>query len=241
MPGQFIKGAMVSFMPTFIGSLPNVIVFQFNPETITHTWTPASTETQAGKDPLATKDTPGEQFSFPLSLDSNDTIANSDANPIAGGLAMTSGVYTRLAALEMLLYPTKVPDGGLVGQVSASISAAGASFSLSATSSSATETVPQSEVPLVLFVWGPQRIVPVRVTALTITEKLYDTFLNPTHADVQMTLRVLTDNELAGVKGELKTVATIANKYTQGLRQVHALANLGDAAESIVGMLPSPF
>jgi hypothetical protein len=56
-----------------------------------------------------------------------------------------------------------------------------------------------------------------------------------------MTLRVLTDNELAGVKGELKTVATIANKYTQGLRQVHALANLGDAAESIVGMLPSPF
>jgi len=37
--------------------------------------------------------------------------------------------------------------------------------------------------PTVLFVWGPGRILPVRVTGLSITEKLYDEFLNPTHAD----------------------------------------------------------
>jgi hypothetical protein len=101
--------------------------------------------------------------------------------------------------------------------------------------------VPQSEVPTVLFIWGPQRIVPVRVTALSITEKLYDALLNPTHADVQITLRVLTPDELEAVQGELKTVAKVAYVYSQGLRQVQALANLGDAAASIIGMLPNPF
>jgi hypothetical protein len=261
MPGQFIKGAMVSFMPTFIGSLPNVVVFQFNPETITHTWTAAPSDPQAGKDPLAVKGIPGEQFSFSLALDSNDAIANSDANPIAGGLATASGIYPRLAALEMLQYPSGAFDGGLIGQVSAAANAAGAvasgaagaigggaiasavvSSAVSAAVSSAVKkTVPPSDVPTVLFVWGPQRIVPVRVTALTITEKLYDALLNPTHADVQITLRVLTPEELQAVKGELKSVAEVAYKYSQGLRQAHALANLGDAATSVMGMLPNPF
>lgn len=39
MAGKFIKGALVEFMETFLLPLPNVIIFQFNPETMTHTWT----------------------------------------------------------------------------------------------------------------------------------------------------------------------------------------------------------
>ena len=59
---------------------------------------------------------------------------------------------------------------------------------------------------MVLFVWGPGRIVPVRVTALSITEKLYDaTLLNPTHVEAQITLRVLTQDELKYVTGPLGT------------------------------------
>ena len=92
-----------------------------------------------------------------------------------------------------------------------------------------------------LFVWGPQRIVPVKVTGLTITEKLYDPLLNPTHADVQITLKVLTPEELVKVKSELGTVAKVAYAYSQVLRQAQAVANLGDAAASIIGMLPNPF
>ena len=49
MAGNFMKGALVSFMPTFVGSLPNVVVFQFNPETISHSWTIAPPDPQAGK------------------------------------------------------------------------------------------------------------------------------------------------------------------------------------------------
>ena len=67
-----------------------------------------------------------------------------------------------------------------------------------------------------LFVWGPGRIVPVRVTALTITEKLYDGLLNPTRAEVQITLRVLTDDELKHDTDTLAGLARAANSYTPG-------------------------
>jgi hypothetical protein len=179
---------------------------------------------------------PGETFSFTLSLDSNEEIANGGANPVAAGLATLAGAYTRLSALEMLQFPGSSGNSGLLGVVSSAISAAGIG-----TSSSGAQLVPQSEVPLVLFVWGPERILPVRVTALSVTEKLYDSALNPIHADAQITLRVLTPDDLAAVKSSLKDVATTAYNYTLGVRQAQALANLGDAVASIIGMLPTPF
>jgi hypothetical protein len=244
MAGQFIKGALVSFTPSFIGVTPDVIVFQFNPETITHAWTAAGGETasdpQAGRNPQAAKGIPGESFSFVLSLDANDMIADGNRNPVGAGLAQASGVYTRLAALEMLQYPMSTAGSGLLGSVSASIGAA-PQIASAAPASTKSETVPRLEMPTVLFVWGPQRIVPVRLTALSINERLYDATLNPTHAEAQVTLRVLTPDELLAVSAPMGDIAKIAYVYTQGLRQVQALANLGDAAASIVGMLPTPF
>jgi hypothetical protein len=38
----------------------------------------------------------------------------------------------------------------------------------------------------------------------------------------------------------MKTIAQVAYVYSQGLRQAQAAANLGDAAASIIGMLPNP-
>jgi hypothetical protein len=242
MAGLFLKGALVSFMPTVVAAVPNVVVFQYNPETITHTWSSAPPAASAGQDPLAVMGVPGEQFSFTLSLDSDNTIADGNTNPVGARLAEASGVYPRLAALEMLQYPSGAFTGGLLGTVSAAASAAAAAASTAATGSSAqAQPVPQSDVPTVLFVWGPQRIVPVRVTALTITEKLYDGLLNPTHADVQITLRVLTPQELAAVQGVMGKLSKIAYAYSQGLRQAQAVANLGENAASIIGMLPNPF
>jgi hypothetical protein len=237
-----MRGALISFTTSFIGLMPNVIVFQFNPETITHTWSAAPAADAADKDskpnPLAVKGVPGETFTFTLAVDSNDDIANGGVNPIPAVLAEASGVYPRLAALEMLQYPTGSSGGGLLGGVSASISSSG--LGLSTPSSSASATVPQSQVPTVLFIWGPQRIVPVRVTGLTITERLYDSLLNPSHAEAQITLKVLTPDEIVSVDGPMQQLASIAYVYTQGLRQVQAAANLGDAISSILGMLPIP-
>ena len=47
-----LKGALVSFMPTFLPiPLPNVTVFQYNPESLTHTW--SQPDTGASRRPRA--------------------------------------------------------------------------------------------------------------------------------------------------------------------------------------------
>jgi hypothetical protein len=79
----------------------------------------------------------------------------------------------------------------------------------------------------------------VRVASLTITEKLYDpNLLNPTHAEAQIQLKVLTKEELAYVGGPLGVVAKAASAYSEKLREALAIANLANAAQSIIGMLP---
>ncbi|HEY6306922.1 MAG TPA: hypothetical protein VI488_10750 [Candidatus Angelobacter sp.] len=241
MPGKFLKGAFVQFMPTFLVPLPNVIIFQFNPETMTHTWTPAAPETTPSADnkpnPLAVKGLPGESFSFNLAMDANDMIADGGSNPVAAaaaGLATATGIHSRLAALEMLLYPTGSFSSGLLGAVSSAISSA-----LGGSSPKKTTNVPQFLMPTVLFVWGPFRIVPVRVSSLTITERLYDALLlNPTHAEAQVAVQVLTPDEVTALKDTLAKIATAAYDYSQAFRQAMALANLANAADSIIGMLP---
>ena len=91
--------------------------------------------------------------------------------------------------------------------------------------------------PVVLFVWGGGRILPVRVTALTITERLYDTNLNPTHADAEIELQVLTPSQLDHLPDDVKTLARGAYTYTHGQRRRLAVADLGDAARTTVGIM----
>jgi len=236
MAGFTMKGGLIEFTETFPIPIPNVIIFQYNPETMTHAWTPATTggapaPGQAASNPLAISGQPTESFAFTLAMDSNDTIA--DGNAVVAGIAELSGVYSRLAALEMLLFPTAAPGSGLIGSISSALGLGGSS------SPSPTQQVPAAQIPTVLFVWGPGRIVPVRVSALSITEKLYDSdLLNPTHVEAQITLKVLTQDELKYVDGPLGSLANTASSYMQTLREALALANLANAVTSLVGMLP---
>jgi len=233
MSGFYLRGALIEFRPTFLIPLPNVIIFQFNPETMSHTWTPpkALSESGAGGNPLTVKGDPGESFSLTLAMDAGDMIA--DGSVVAQGIATLSGVYTRLAALELLQFPVATGAKGMVGSVSAGAAAA------TGGAAAVSRPVPEAQVPTVLFVWGPGRILPVRVTDLKITEKLYDPFLNPTHAEAAITLKVITRDELVHLTGPLKEIAQGAYKYSQGVREALAIANLANSVESVVGMVTS--
>ena len=227
MPGKYMKGALIQFTPTILIPIPNVIIFQYNPETIEHTWTQPDTggAAKAGStsNPQAIPANPGEAFSFNLVMDANDDIGG--GNP----LASATGLYTRLAALEMLLFPAD-PNQSLLGGL------------LGLGSSNQSRSVPSKILPTALFVWGPFRILPVRMTSLSITENRYDALLNPVHAEAKVALRVLTPDELAAAASgndPLATLGTIAYTYSQTERKVFALANLANAVESIVGMLPT--
>jgi hypothetical protein len=101
-------------------------------------------------------------------------------------------------------------------------------------------SVPVSVVPTVLFVWGPGRILPVRVTSFKVTEKLYDpALLVPTHAEADIGLRVLTQLEIDALDdGLVKDLVQTAYSYMGTLREGLALANLVNSASSIIGMMP---
>jgi hypothetical protein len=90
-----------------------------------------------------------------------------------------------LAALETLLYPA---SGQLI-----------ANDSLQALG---TLEISPLEEPLTLFVWGGQRVVPVRITDFSITEDAFDAALHPIRAKVSLSMRVLSVDDLGfGGKG----------------------------------------
>lgn len=201
-----MKGVLVEFADAFGASVPNVIAFQFNPETLRRTWTqPRASGT--GGNPLGVQGDPGESYALTLMLDITDVLAGLPTSPGAID-AVAGGLRSRIAALEMLLFPVKAPP-------------------------QPSQSTPTSQVPAVLFVWGPSRILPVRITTLSITESLFDELLNPTHATVELGFRVMTLKELKRVTGPFKDVATAAYEFSQSERQTMALANLAAAAGSV--------
>lgn len=232
MSGPLTKGALVAYPPTTATPKPVVTAFQFNPEKMVHTWSqeePAASKpgVEAGN-PMAVPGMPGERFEFTIYLDADDDVLST--KPQVASAAQDHGVPGRLAALELLLYPAaSAGQGGLTGTVS------------SGSSSPRTATVPKSTVPIVLFVWGPKRVVPVRVASLTITETLYDTQLNPVHAEVAIALRVLTPTELIAARpaaGTPAETAQVAYDQTLDRRRQWAATDANNAPAAIIGMLP---
>jgi len=240
MAGQYFRGAFIEFTSAFLVPIPNIILFQYNPETLTHTWSPAAPAAPTGQsagpgasNPLAVTGNPGEEFSFTISLDSQDIIA--DGLPPAAALAELSGIYPTLAALEMLLFPSTSTGGSAL----ALASSVGGSL-LGGSTSGVSRSVPVSVVPTVLFVWGPGRILPVRVTSLRVTEKLYNgTLLVPIQASADIGLKVLTQNEIDALDdGLVKDLVQTAYSAMSTLRGVLALANIVNSADALAGMVP---
>jgi hypothetical protein len=116
-----------------------------------------------------------------------------------------------LAALEMLLYPKSALV--IANEVLANVGVI--------------EIIPP-EAPLTLFVWGPARVVPVRITGLRITEEAFDTMLNPLRARVELTLTVLTYQDLGmlSVGGALFMAHQVAKEVLATINGVGAVAGV---------------
>lgn len=207
-----LKGAFLKFSGGLFG-LPNIVVFQFNPETVTRTPSLAQ-QTEFGdgaaRDPLRVVAYPAESFSFSLRLDATDQLAASDPITIA------SGILPALSALELLMYP--MPATQTLTLIPGSDSA---------------YTNPPNLLPIVLFFWGPFRLMPVRVTSMSITEVEYDQLLNPTRAEVSVSLDVVSPPTLAD------DLMIGAYKYTQTVKETMAALNLANSA-AIVASLKFP-
>lgn len=231
---NLLKGALIEFSSRFLGPIPNVIIFQYNPETLSRELTPyVPAQAEAGEeapDPgTAAPYDPQETFSLVLELDATDALEHPESHPVAA----ISGVADRIAALEMLVYPD--PAGSLLGDLAASVSASLGGAGAGA----AADPVPRASVPIVMLVWGPGRIVPVRLTSFAVEEEAFSPILYPIRAKVTVGLQILTPEGLAGYEdGLAKDFATVAYKFTKTQKEVLAMANLANSVESILGMLP---
>jgi hypothetical protein len=169
---RLLRGAIVGV--DIFNPIASVIVFQYNPDTMTRRIRARTATGQRNGDrreALKLTGPPEETITLSMEVDQSD-------QPLATGTSVL-GVHPPLAALEMLVYP----------KVAAVIknmvfSAAG------------NKEILQPNAPLTLFVWGPARVVPVRVTDMNITEQQYDPLLNPTRAKVDLTLNVLSYQDL---------------------------------------------
>ncbi len=220
MPSEFprsprlLKGALVVF-ETAIPVPTNLIVFQYNPDTMTRSFQPVG---GGGGDPSAgAGDTqhvplpPLESFQMKVELDAADQLEAS--NPLARGV----GLHPTLAALELLLYP---PSTQLL--LNKALSLLGSSI------------ISPAQSPMVLLVWGAPRVIPVRVVSVGITEMAYDQILNPTRAEVALGLRALTPVELLQAGPPFDTLA-IVNHIA---KEVLARLNIVNSVQQITTMLP---
>ena len=223
MPSEFprrprlLKGALVAYDQPILGPIPNVIVLQYNPDQLTRTLRPRAaprkpaTTGEAKQDTLLTAGPPDESISLAVEVDATDQLETGNR------IGLERGVQPALAALELLMYPKskEVRDNAFQA-------------------GRGTHVLKPEGLPVVLFVWGKARVVPVRVTSCTVTEQAFDQVLNPIRARVDLGLQVLTYIDLPE-----DNLGAQAFNAMQVQRESMAQLNLVNAAELILGMLPT--
>jgi hypothetical protein len=207
------KGAIIGLDP--FNPLASVIIFQYNPDTMTRTITAQTTGGNADRgEALRLKGPPQETMKLDVEIDATEQLERGD------GIAGSMGVYPALAALEMLLYPKSALV--IANEVLLNVGVI--------------EVIP-AEAPLTLFIWGVNRILPVRLTELSITEEAYDPNLNPIRAKVSLSLRVLNYHDLGllSVGGTLFMAHQIAKEVMATIGSVGNIAGSVSASLSIGG------
>jgi hypothetical protein len=207
------KGAIIGLDP--FNPLASVIVFQYNPDTMTRTIAAQTTGGNADRgEALRLKGPPQETIKLDVEIDATEQLERGD------GIAGSMGVYPALASLEMLLYPKSALV--IANEVLLNIGVI--------------EVIPP-EAPLTLFIWGVNRILPVRLTELSITEEAYDPNLNPIRAKVGLSLRVLNYHDLGllSVGGTLFMAHQIAKEVMATIGSVGNIAGSVSASLSIGG------
>lgn len=187
------------------GTPLRVIPMQFNPDSLQRSLAPLATQADGQGDRSEALRLIGpavQTWKVEVELDSTDRF----------DVPAPDGIRPQLALLELLVEPS--------------------SFRLIANQAAlaaGTLEIAPVESPLTVFVWGAARVVPVRLTELTVTEEAFDVNLNPIRATVSLGMRVLTVNDLpTGHRGAQLFLAHLMGKERTAARAAQSrLAGLG--------------
>ena len=223
--GFFLRGALIEYSGEFLGPIPNVVIFQFNPETLTRSIDiPSRPSSGASRETSQAGEPSIEKITLKASFSAADDFGDNKA------LARVFGVGTRLAALEKMVHPAG-PLGGLLG---AALDAIGDALGLGGDEDSdPRQAIPREKYPRVLFIWGPFRILPVVIESMSITEQQYDFLLNPVQAEVSITMAVSQIDKCSD-----DDIGRGALEYSNLAKDAQAIANLANTVEQIAEIIP---
>ncbi|MEL6264638.1 MAG: hypothetical protein AAFR52_03170 [Pseudomonadota bacterium] len=221
---RIAKGALVQLLPDIVGVIPNIVVFQYNPEKITRTLTPwdpfnVDPSGRGSQAPLVQPFDVRETFDpFEIMLDATDDLEDGDA------LARASGIETRLAALRKLTQASEGLLGDLIASAQALVGAG-------------SDEARRPTVAPILLVLGPRVILPVRVKTFKVEETLHDPAYYPLHAKVSLGLEVLTPDVFRANEDVPAKIAIAAYQVTRLQEDANALLNIANVGE-IRSILP---
>lgn len=172
---RILKGGLVSYqLPDLV---PTLIVFQYNPDEVTRSLQSRGSQGGGRGDANRTEGPPEETLTFTVEIDAADQLGN-PSGP-GGSITAQNGLHPVIAALEGLLYPSYPM---VIANEALALAGSG--------------LIQGESAPLALLVWGPHRVLPVRVQSLSIKEQAFDVQLNPIRVSADLTLKVLTYRDL---------------------------------------------
>lgn len=215
---RLLKGAIIGV--DLFNPLASVILFQYNPETLTRSLTARVPERDWRQPADRTEQMrlagpPEETIQLEIEIDATDQLE--EADPSATGL----GLYPALASLEMLLYPKAL-----------------SMITNNALLKGGIKEVSAPKAPLTLFVWGFKRVLPVRITGFSITEQAFDPGLNPIRASVSLSLSVLSYQDLGLLTpgGALFMAHQVAKEAMASLNGLSNVASASFSASASLGV-----
>jgi len=220
---SLLRGALIEYGSGLIGPIPNVVIFQFNPESLSRTLQIPPRPTGATQRETTQA---GEKTFEKITFKAHFSAANMlDEGKV---LAELFGIGPQLAALEKMV----LPSSKIAGLIGAAIDAIGDALGGTGDDAPA-QPIPRETYPRILFIWGLTRVLPVTIDSMSISELEYDSILNPLRAEVDITLSVNSIDDCSD-----DVLAKGALEYSTIAKEAQAIANLANTAEQIVELIP---
>lgn len=216
-----LRGALIEYASDFFGPLPNLVIFQFNPDTLSRNISIPERPTGAtSRETSQAGNIPVERITLTAHFSAADKLNTGNI------IAQELGIGPQLAALEKMVYPSNL-IGELLGEALDKI---GDALGLEGSDDIAKQPIPREKYPRILFIWGKTRVLPVLLESMSITEQQYDSSLNPIQAEVALGLAVASNPDDKVGKGALK--------YSNLAKEAQAMVNLANTVELAIDLIP---
>jgi hypothetical protein len=222
---KLLNGAFVQLLEDIIGFLPNVVTFQYNPETITRSltpWNPMEVD-QADRGSQAPTvqpfDIPEKFTGFQLEFDATDGMAA--GHPVYDQF----GVEPQLAALRKLIQASEGLLGDLTSSFKDLVGVGGGEAK-------------RPTVAPTLLVLGRRVILPVRITNFSVEETMHSPTLYPLMATVNLDMEVMTPDMFRCTTSTVGKIAIAAYEFTRLQEDAAAVLNLANLPSAISAVVP---